>query len=244
MPADGSMANLVEVALGKANGEVEQKLGRILFGKAVPEDIQDFSASDLAELVEGRLAFITERKPGRGKIAVTNPEGPSPTSPSSTSSTTTCRSWSIRPSASSPRRGYEVRLALHPILSVKRDAHGKLTGLSRRLIRRRADHRESLIHIHVARIGAESDCTALEASSQASSPMCGSRCSTGARCSSACGGDRKPIRQIRRRSRSRSSPNSIAFLQWLLDNHFTFLGMREYRFEGGAPKGELEPVAD
>ncbi len=37
---------------------------------------------------------------------------------------------------------------------------------------------------------------------------------------------------------------SIAFLQWLLDNHFTFLGMREYDFEGGAEKGELKPVAD
>ena len=37
---------------------------------------------------------------------------------------------------------------------------------------------------------------------------------------------------------------SIAFLQWLLDNHFTFLGMREYVFEGGAKKGELKPIAD
>ncbi len=35
---------------------------------------------------------------------------------------------------------------------------------------------------------------------------------------------------------------TMAFLQWLLDNHFTFLGMREYRFAGGAAKGSLEAV--
>ncbi len=37
---------------------------------------------------------------------------------------------------------------------------------------------------------------------------------------------------------------SIAFLQWLIDNHFTFLGLREYAFEGGARKGELKAIAD
>ena len=35
---------------------------------------------------------------------------------------------------------------------------------------------------------------------------------------------------------------SIQFLQWLLDNHFTFLGIREYVFEGGGAKGELKAV--
>jgi glutamate dehydrogenase len=35
---------------------------------------------------------------------------------------------------------------------------------------------------------------------------------------------------------------STAFLEWLLDNHFTFLGMREYEFVGGAGEGELKPV--
>ncbi|MGZ5930798.1 MAG: NAD-glutamate dehydrogenase [Rhizomicrobium sp.] len=36
---------------------------------------------------------------------------------------------------------------------------------------------------------------------------------------------------------------NIAFLEWLGDNHFTFLGARDYRFD---PKGEgaLEPIAD
>ena len=35
---------------------------------------------------------------------------------------------------------------------------------------------------------------------------------------------------------------AAAFLQWLDDNHFTFLGCRDYRFEGGA--GELKAVPE
>ncbi|MFN3545886.1 MAG: NAD-glutamate dehydrogenase [Mesorhizobium sp.] len=33
---------------------------------------------------------------------------------------------------------------------------------------------------------------------------------------------------------------AIAFLEWLRDNNFTFLGMRSYRFVGEGPSGELE----
>jgi len=35
---------------------------------------------------------------------------------------------------------------------------------------------------------------------------------------------------------------SIAFLLWLADNHFTFLGMREYVFDGGVKSGELRAI--
>lgn len=34
-----------------------------------------------------------------------------------------------------------------------------------------------------------------------------------------------------------------AFLDWLADNHFTFLGYREYRLERGATVDRLVPVA-
>ncbi len=32
---------------------------------------------------------------------------------------------------------------------------------------------------------------------------------------------------------------SMEFLQWLLDNHFTLLGVRDYSFEGGSKQGAL-----
>ena len=37
---------------------------------------------------------------------------------------------------------------------------------------------------------------------------------------------------------------SIAFCKWLIDGQFTFLGVREYRLDGGTETGRLAPVAD
>ena len=42
--------------------------------------------------------------------------------------------------------------------------------------------------------------------------------------------------------RSPSSPafEAIPFLEWLRDDNFTFLGMREFRYKGGEKSGTLE----
>ena len=37
---------------------------------------------------------------------------------------------------------------------------------------------------------------------------------------------------------------SIQFLQWLTDNNFTLLGLREYSYQGDRRKGQLKPVAN
>ena len=67
---------LIRMAEGKAKGEKEKLLTRLLLEKAPSEDLQGYSAEDLNQLVHGRMAFLTERKPGRAKIAVSNPDAP------------------------------------------------------------------------------------------------------------------------------------------------------------------------
>jgi len=44
--------------------------------------------------------------------------------------------------------------------------------------------------------------------------------------------------------RDRDIEEDLAFLDWLADNHFTFLGAREYRLTQAGAHGTLEPVAD
>src|SRR5437868_15262996 len=67
---------LIRTTEGKVKGEREKLLARLLLEKAPPEDLQNHPADDLGQLVSGRMAFLADRKPGRTKIAVTNPEGP------------------------------------------------------------------------------------------------------------------------------------------------------------------------
>ena len=234
---------LIRTTEGKVKGEREKLLTRLLLEKAPPEDLQDHPADDLGQLVSGRMAFLAERKPGRTKIAVTNPEGPfgavtmvdilNDDMPFLVDSTISLLA----------ERGYDVRLALHPVLSVKRDGAGKLTALEAKPGSDAHTMRESFMHFHLTRISAD-EAWALEEDLKA--VFADVRVAVL---------DWRAMQQRLREAISSYQKNppplpieelteSIAFLQWLLDNHFTFLGMREYKFEGGAKKGVLEPVAE
>src|SRR6185295_995167 len=112
------LVTLIKTTEGKARGEREKTLTRLLLEKAPPEDLQGYSAAELHELVSGRLAFLNERRPGRTKLAVTNPGPPfgdvtlvdiiNDDMPFLVDSTIGLLT----------ERGYDLRLALHPVLSV------------------------------------------------------------------------------------------------------------------------------
>ena len=72
------------------------------------------------------------------------------------------------------------------------------------------------------------------------SPMCASACRTGGAMLDARRRGRSPSsRPTRRRCRSRRSRRRSQFLEWLIANNFTFLGVREYVFTGD--EDALEP---
>src|SRR4029079_1225988 len=235
------LVTLIKATEGKAKGEREKILTRQLLEKAPPEDLAGYSPSDLHELIAGRLAFLTERKPGRTKLAVTNPEKPfgdvtlidviNDDMPFLVDSTIGLLT----------ERGYDVHLALHPVISVKRDGAGKLTGVEAKASPDSHAIRESFLHIHLSRITAE-EAKALE--EELKGVFADVRIAVL---------DWRAMQQRLREAISAYQKNpppipieeiteSITFLQWLLDNHFTFLGLREYKFVGGAKKGVLEPI--
>ena len=237
------LVTLIKTTEGKAKGEREKILTRQLLEKAPAEDLAGYSAEDLHDLVAGRLVFLTDRKPGRSKVQVTNPDKPfgdvtlidilNDDMPFLVDSTIGLLT----------ERGHDVRLALHPVLSVKRDGTGKLTGLEAKPSPDSQAIRESFLHIHLSRITAE-EAQALD--DDLKSVFADVRVAVL---------DWRAMQQRLREAITSYQKNpppipieelteSIAFLQWLLDNHFTFLGLREYKFVGGAKKGVLEPIAD
>ncbi|MBO6539964.1 MAG: NAD-glutamate dehydrogenase [Rhizobiaceae bacterium] len=135
----------------------------------------------------------------------------------------------------------EAGLVLHPVLLVKHDANGvaRIMGdASAKKAQAEAD-RVSLIHVHIPRISA-SEAEALAGRLK--------NILTQVRAAVA---DWKPM--LARLDQSitdfRYSPvplaknkveETIAFLEWLRDNNFTFLGMREFIYKGGEKTGELK----
>jgi glutamate dehydrogenase len=135
----------------------------------------------------------------------------------------------------------EASLVLHPVMIVE---HGK-SGVTRIIAdagvgRSNLDgDRVSLIHVHVPRLG-EKDADALK-----------TRLAHILAQVHAAVADWKPM--LARLDQAihdfRYAPieldkdetaEGIAFLEWLRDDNFTFLGMREFRYKGGAKDGNLE----
>ncbi|MGE0210424.1 MAG: NAD-glutamate dehydrogenase [Parvibaculaceae bacterium] len=235
-------ADVVKAAGGPR--KAEGILAAQLFAGAMPEDLRPYSNEDLAALARGAAKFIAQRKPGRAIVRlfeakasrggdVTVIEIANDDMPFLVDSALTLLT----------ERACDIRLVLHPILSVRRTAAGTLEEISPE--RRDGDGfiRESLIHIHVGVIRDAAERESLRKEFLAvlddvRTAVLDWR-SMQAR-----------LREVVSDYQGNPPPvpvaeltEAMAFLQWLLDNHFTFLGVREYVFEGRSGEGNLKPVS-
>ncbi len=136
----------------------------------------------------------------------------------------------------------EVHLVLHPTYIVERNKKGKLeTAVAPKRKAKRSDRQESLIHIHVARMDSEEARDALE-----------ERLNQVLKDVRSAVRDFKPMQERLAEAIDTYKTTGIAgsndemweaihFLEWMAKNNFIFLGMREYKFEGGVEEGELSP---
>ncbi len=136
----------------------------------------------------------------------------------------------------------EVSLVLHPIFNVERNPDGTLVAATgKKQGAPREEDQESLIHVHIARIDSEEDRQALQDRLNAVLKDVRSAVS-----------DWKPMHKRLTRaintyktaqlnSSSDELWEAIHFLEWMANENFIFLGMREYTFDGGIEEGELSP---
>jgi glutamate dehydrogenase len=136
--------------------------------------------------------------------------------------------------------GAEILLVAHPIISVERDGSGRLktycgTGPSAGA----KTIRESLIQIHIRRLLRQEDSGRL--ARQLAEDLSQVRLAVNdwpemrARLRAAI----EEFRSIRPPLPEAEIAEAIAFLEWLEDDNFIFLGVREYDFVGGKTRGEL-----
>jgi len=135
----------------------------------------------------------------------------------------------------------EPTLVLHPVLYVRHDTKGvcEIIGDAPRQKSAAAADKLSLIHIHVPRLSAE-QCHALHGRLEHILKQVRAAVT-----------DWKPMlaRLDQEITELRYAPvpldkddvaEAIAFLEWLRDDNFTFLGMREFRYTGGEESGTLD----
>src|SRR6266545_4143573 len=249
----GSDEERAEAALIAAAGrilrsdhrEVPEDFVAALFAHAVPDDLMRYDPRQLAELAADAWTLLTVRKPGVPKIRLETPGLPGHER---------LRADSVLEIvnddmpflvdsvlAELAERGIDVRFVVHPVLTMERDDTGRLTAFKGTKAAAEA-LRESVIYIHIERIAEEARrAEIVEAIEQVLADV------------RVCVRDWRAmtVRMAEVIAELKADPpplpaaeiaEAIAFLEWLADNNFTFLGIRNYRFT--AAQDTLEPVFD
>ncbi len=253
MGADTQMKRLIKAAgkhLSKSSGD--KSLGdftKTMFELGVEDEITAYDAAGLAAIAASARGFAETKQPGRHKVRVFSPRD-------------TKDGWNEDISVLQivnddmpflvdsvlsllGELNTSIRLVLHPVFTLSRTRDGKFSGFVDDAAHGAPNVvRESFIHVHIDPVADRTECEELE--KQISSVLDDVRTTV------------LDWQQMRDRVDAavtfyQTNPppvavdelaESIQFLQWLLDNHFTFLGIREYVFEGGGAKGELKAVAN
>jgi glutamate dehydrogenase len=226
-----SVRSRIEAAAGLVRGD-EQAFTSLLFGHVAPEDLSAYAAAEIAALVRDAYGFLAVRKPGEPKLRFESPP---------TSAGDHLKTISVIEIVNDDmpflvdsvmgelaERNLEVRLVAHPILAVERDGKsGKLAAPPREGSREDA-RRESFIHIHTERVeDGERRAEILTALEQVLAEV------------RVCVQDWQPmvtrVEAVIGELKANPPPlpvediaEAIQFLEWLLADNFTLLGVRDY----------------
>ncbi|WP_425089358.1 NAD-glutamate dehydrogenase [Stappia sp.] len=241
---DQAKATLIDAVVA----ELEPQVGafaRDLFARGAAEDVVAYTATDLVAVARVAWEEMATHPLGTHRIHIYNPESSGDKSRAADVTIVEILNDNMPFLVDSvmgelQASGFEVRLVLHPILSVERSDSGELVryaGAGK--AGGEGCRRESLIHIHVARIDTAQERTQLAERLEA--VMTDVRAAVRDwsamrdRLSAAIATYKEnpppvPVDEL---------AEAIQFLEWIAADNFTLLGMREYYFEGGVSKGDL-----
>src|SRR5260370_10170673 len=205
-----------------------------LFARAVPEDFLSYEPREVAALGERAWSLLAVRAPGAPKIRFETPaDAPDRLKDISVLEVVNDDMPFLVDSvmAELAERGVDVRLVVHPVFAVARDPQGRLLDfkcLDFKGPQAPGGLRESFIHIHVARIDDDAQRSAIVAALeqvladvrlcvQDWRPMMGHL-----------GEIIADLNQSPPPLAPPPAPAPLPFLEWLVANNFTFLGIRHY----------------
>jgi glutamate dehydrogenase len=248
---EDNVAGLLIAAAGTlleaARSDVPREFVDGLFGLAVPEDVLGYNAREVIALAEAAWALMGERRPGAPKIRFEQP--PAAGERLATISVLEIVNDDMPFLVDSvlgelSELGVAIRLVVHPVFAVRRDQAGYLMAFHGTRQAAASVPRESLIHIHVDRIEDEARRTEIVlALEQVLADI------------RVCVDDWRPMTERVQEAMVELKTNpppgtpgegtpgevgeTIAFLEWLMADNFTLLGLRNYAFS--ADDGTFEP---
>ncbi len=203
---------------------------RSYFAQAFPEDLEVLSAKTAFKIAEAHWQTAIQRQPGKALLRVYNPEpgtgasGPLYTVVEVVTDDMPFLVDSIRMEIN--HHGFNVNLMFHPLFQIKRNANGKLLGTAEAANPQKHIYSESFIRVEIERVLDESKLQALHTGLE--NVLLDVKRAVG------------DWRKMRKRlneviteleqsdGKSKDTAETVAFLQWLDDKNFTFLGAQDF----------------
>ncbi len=225
--------------------EGAERFIRYYYGDIAAEDIVGADQEDLYGAALSLWQFAAQRKPGEAKIRVFNPrvEKHGWHSPHTVVEIVHDDMPFLVDSVTMAlnRRELTVHLVVHPQFVVERDSSGKAVSFRPRGDEGKTATPESCMHIEVDEQGAPAMLRAIEEDLEAT--LADVRAAV--QCWRPTVGHVEALIKAFKGSPPAKMPKddvaeTTAFLKWLLEDHFTFLGYREMDFEGAGKEARIK----
>jgi glutamate dehydrogenase len=214
-----------------------------LFARAVPEDILRYEARQIAALAEvawSALAVRQKETPAIAFAALPAASGGAQLRDVSVLQIINDDMPFLVDSvmAELAERGIDIRLVVHPVFALARDPQGRLAAF-KGLTPSASAQRESFIHIHTAHIESEAERAAIVEALAAVLADVRSSVQDWRAMIERVGEIIAALKESPAPLPRDEVAEAIAFLEWLVADNFTFLGIRDYAFD--AAETALEP---
>ena len=236
-PAGSALIGAATALLAQGRPDIPADFVATLFGLAVPEDLERYTADELAGIAERSWSFLAERKPGAPKIRFE----PAALKPSLAVLEIVNDDMPFLVDSvvgEINQYGLDIRLFVHPVFIVERNVAGGLIGFN--AAPNIGGRRESFIQLHVE--GTQDAAQRAEIVHALEAILADVRISVD---------DWRPMlaraREVIADLRLNPPPlpveeiaEAIQFLEWMVDDNFTLLGARDYAFTDSGDA--LEPL--
>src|SRR6202790_2533401 len=140
-------------------------------------------------------------------------------------------------------RSLTLHFLAHPIFAVTRERGGTLKALQRRgEVKDKTQRLESFQHVEVDRIVDPAALKSLAAQIERSMRDVRVACADWARMQNAARQATQDLTSMAARLDGAELSETCGLLEWMENRHFTFLGYRDYRLQGGKGREKLEPI--
>ena len=245
---DERIDDLIKNKISKISNDENLKLfAKLFYSNIIHDDLLSKGDDYLCELVKSNFEFIETRKSGEDKFDIATPKETSVLGDKYSIVKFVSKDMPFivdSLTAEITRQGYAIERIINRVICVERDEAGKLIKLVEQSCESKAGELESVMHIQVSKISSDSDKKSLADQLKYVLSLVKQSVVDWRSVLDRLTVVRDDIKELHIRVDKNDLSESLAFLDWIEDNAFVFLGYAEYSIKMGERNANFKALND